>query len=393
MLRPRLASALVLAVGAGGLGVDGVHAQAACPFEVAVDSLRSAYGVPGMTAAWTLADGRGETAASGLADVEAGVPMTLESRMLAASVGKTFVAAAAATLAADGALDLDAPAARWLGRRPPFDRIAHWDAVTLRHLLQHTSGLADHVHTEAFARAFRDAGPDWAPAPDSLVALVAEAEPLFAPGEGWAYSDTGYLVAGLVLEAAAGRPVEDVVARRVLRPLALSHTAPSNRRAIAGLAAGYTSPDNPFGLPSKTTVGPGLMAWNPAVEGAGGGFASTSADLARWGLALVTGRALGDDALTEMLRAVPTGSGGQYGLGIAVTDGEHGTQLGHRGWVPGYVASLQVYPRYGLAVAFQVNTDVGMTDGEPPPVAAVERALVGTLASCLGLAAQDSPDR
>ena len=359
-------------------------APTASAFQQALDSLHDRHGFPGATAAYAWADGRSGVAATGLADVEAGTPMTPETRMLAASIGKTFVAATAVALAEEGVLDLDAPIGRWLGDRPWFDRLPHHRRITLRHLLTHRSGLPDHVHTEAFAAAVsRRWKADGNPfPPDSLVAFVTGQPAVFAPGEGWAYSDTGYILVGLILEAATGRSYDDLVEERFLAPLRLTHTQPSNQRHLPGIATGYTA-DNPFGWPTRSVTGGDTLAWHPGIEWTGGGLVSTSGDLARWGAALFGGRALPDDALTRMLTATPIdpdASEVRYGMGVAIRrDGAVGPIYGHGGWIPGYTSSLRYYADHGVAIAFQINTDIGLTDDTPSVVAAVEARLAETV--------------
>jgi D-alanyl-D-alanine carboxypeptidase len=119
-------------------------------------------------------------------------------------------------------------------------------------------------------------------------------DPLFEAGAAWAYSDTGYILLGLLIEAVAGETWDEVVRVRFLAPLMLSGTLPSDRRDLPGLAVGYVAPDNPFGMPERTADADGRLLWDPAVEGAGGGLASTSGDLARWGNLLFTGVAMAE---------------------------------------------------------------------------------------------------
>jgi D-alanyl-D-alanine carboxypeptidase len=346
--------------------------------------MRERYEFPGATAAYVWVDGPAGAAATGWADVEAGRPMTTTSRMLAASIGKTVVGATAAALAAEGVVDLDAPVARWLGDRPWFAGVPNHDRITLRHLLTHRSGLPDHVHLPAFAEALsrRWAAPGRPFSPEELVQFVGGHPPLFEAGTDWAYSDTGFLLAGLVLEAATGRDYYDLVQARFLGPLGLDDTAPSTRRALAGLATGYAA-DNAFGFPRRTTRPDGVLRWSPALEWTGGGLVSTAPDLARWGAALFGGEALSAAARARMLDAVPIAPGASdvgYGLGVAVApSGPHGPVYGHGGWIPGYVSSLRYYEAPGVAVAFQINTDIGITDDTSAVVPALEARLAAVV--------------
>ncbi len=120
-------------------------------FQSALDAFQKQYGFPGATAAYVLRDGTVGSVATGLADIEHSKPMKAESRMLSASIGKTFVGATAIALSKEGVLDLDVPISRWLGYRRWFPRLPNHNKITLRHLLTHSSGLPDHVHMESFA--------------------------------------------------------------------------------------------------------------------------------------------------------------------------------------------------------------------------------------------------
>jgi D-alanyl-D-alanine carboxypeptidase len=353
-------------------------------FQAALDSMQVRFGFPGATAAYVRTDGTAGEAATGFADVEVGQPMTPASRMLAASIGKTFVGATAAALNDEGVLDLDAPIARWLGDRPWFGDWPNREQITLRHLLTHRSGLADHVHLDAFAEAvsqrWQERGNPFPP--DTLIQLVVDRPALFAPGEGWAYSDTGYLLAGLIIEAATGRDYYDLVQERFLTPLGLRHTSPSNRRDLPGLAAGYVA-ESPLGVPRKTLAADGTMLWHPGMEWTGGGLVSTSGDLAQWGAALFGGPALPAAARDQVLRAVPvdpTQPDVRYGLGVAVyAAGPFGPVYGHGGWIPGYVSSLRYYADHGVAIAFQINTDDGLEVDSTSVVQAVEARLANVV--------------
>ena len=328
-----------------------------------LEALRAEHGFPGATVAWVAEKGEVQTRAGGFADPDAGIPMSPESRLLAASIGKSFVAAAALALQAEGALDLDGPASDWLGDRPWFARLPNHDTLTLRHLLTHSAGLPDHVDLPAFQGLFMSIGPeDPAPAPEDLIALILDAAPLFSAGEGWAYSDTGYLLAGLVIEAAADRPWTEEVQDRFLLPLGLDDTEPSDRRDLDHLVVGFTAMGGPSAPLMRTLDADARMVWHPGIEGAGGGFVTTAADLARWGQILWSGRALEAPYLDEMLDGVEMGSPGRsYGLGVGIDrSGELGEVRGHGGWIPGYVSSLRYYSARDVAIAIQINTDAGM---------------------------------
>lgn len=364
-------------------------------FQTILDAFQKHYGFPGATAAYVLPDGEVGVAATGLADIRTNTAMTPQSRMLAASIGKTFVGATVVALAKDRRLSLDDPVSDWLGHRDWFKRVPNHESMTLRHLLTHSAGLPDHVHDAAFqaAASKRWRGLENPFPPEALVAFVLDQPPLFEAGRGWAYSDTGFILLGMVIESATGQGYYDVIRVRFTDPLQLVETAPSNRPDLKNLATGYMSENNTFGFPAETTTSPGVMAWNPAIEWTGGGLVSTSRDLALWGAALFQGRAMGVPYLADLLAAVPVDPRNpdiEYGLGVAIHHGgTYGTVYGHGGWIPGYSSSLRYYAEHDITIAFQINTDIGIVDDSSPLVRELEQQLakrvVDTLNSSMGV--------
>lgn len=359
-------------------------------FQAELEALHSEYGFPGATAAYVLQDGTVGVAATGWSDVEAETAMTPQSRMLAASIGKSFVAATALALANEGLLNLDDPISTWLGDRDWFVRLPNHQTITLRHLLTHSAGLQDHVYTEAFAEALSE---NWRDTdnplrPEALVAFVLDQPPLFEAGEGWSYTDTGYILVGLIIETVTPGSYYDEVAERFLVPLDLSLTAPSNEIRLPGLAAGYTAPGHPAGIPEKTTAGPGELVWNPAVEWTGGGLVSNPRDLALWAKALFEGRSMESPYLDDLLDGAPVGgdeSGVHYGTGVAlIDDTPFGPSWGHGGGIPGYSSSMRYFPDSGIAIAFQINTDIEAPDETTSVVEEMERRLTELVISATG---------
>lgn len=345
--------------------------------QLEVTHLQKQYDFPGATVSYVLSNGRTNTIAVGLADIESGQPMTSNSRMLAASIGKTFVAATILALDKEDRLNLDDPLSSWLGDRSWYARLPNSKTITLRHLLTHSAGLPDHVKMENYPKLFVSVDPD--AIPEQLVELILDTPPLFNAGEGWSYTDTGYILLGLVIEAASGNSYYDEVEQRFLKPLGLEQTSPSDRAELAFLASGYTPENNFFGLPPKTVDREGMMLWNPAIEWTGGGLISSSRDLARWAKLLYEGKALPYDYVVDLLQSIPVGEQGEkihFGLGVAIEDrGVLGKRYGHGGVIPGYTSSMRYYPRYGIAIAFQINTDRGMWDHSTNFVVDMEKRL------------------
>ena len=348
--------------------------------QATLDDFRERYAFPGATVAIVLPDGTLVTAAAGLADIENARTMTPETPMLAASIGKTFVAATVLALESEGSLSRGDLLSMHLGDRPWFDALPNADTITINHLLHHTSGLPDHVHLPAFQQAWAGlAIGEGDFDPERLVAFVAGEAPLFEAGTGWAYSDTGYVLLGLVIQTVTGRPWQEPVVTRFLEPLRLTGTVPSDRPDLPGLAIGYVAPDNPFNMPERTADVEGRLLWNPAVESAGGGFASTSADLARWGHLLFSGDAMDAPYLDRLLDGVPVdpdAPGIFYGAGVAIyAETSNGPVYGHGGWIPAYVSSLRHYAGHGVTVSFQINIDIGIMDDSTDLVPALEATL------------------
>lgn len=348
-----------------------------------LDALRAEAEFPGAGAGVALADGRSFGVATGLADVEAKTPLRPSDRLLAGSVGKTFVAAVLLQLVEEGKVGLDDPLAKWLGQEDWFGRLPNGPELTVRRLMNHTSGLPEYYEAKGFAAAVT-ADPDKVWTPAGRVAFVLDAVPLFAAGKGWAYADTNYILAGMVAERAAGKPLYEEVRRRLLVPLKLERTVPSDRRVIAELVPGYAGPRNPLGYEGRSIVD-GRFVINPQMEWAGGGFASTPEELARWAKALYEGTVFQKpETLAAMLAGVDAsggrggGKGSKYGLGVQLRESPWGPSYGHGGWFPGYLTEVEYFPEYKVAIAVQFNTDIGKAIKKGPRgyVADVARAVL-----------------
>lgn len=344
------------------------------------EELVEEYNLPGITIAVANADGL-TAIASGLADREAESVMVPKTTMLAASVGKTFVAATVLQLVDERRLDLDAPISDWLAGKVWFGRLPNANVITIRHLLRHTAGLPDHVYLPGFSDLWL-AGKDGM-TPEDSIELVLDNEPLFTAGAGWSYSDTGYLLIGLIIEQVTDQSYEDEVRARFLTPLGLTMTGPSDQQNLPGLARGYASGETGLGIPERTTDDDGALVWNPAIEWTGGGFYSTAHDLALWGRDFLSGRLLSASTYQEALGGVSSSTddvNSLYGLGISIRlNSPWGPVYGHRGWISGYVSSVKYYPEIDTAIAFQTNTDIGIIDTDAPIILHIEDEIASTI--------------
>jgi D-alanyl-D-alanine carboxypeptidase len=322
-----------------------------------LDEFRERAHFPGATFGLATRAGVRIALATGVSDRDANTPMRANDRMLAGSVGKTFFAALALRLVADGKLALDEHVEKYLGSREWFARLPNAHDITVRQLMNHTSGLVRYELDERFL-ADLSAAPDKAWKPEEELAYLFDTQPPFAAGKGWDYSDTNYIVLGLVIESLIGEPAYAAIRERYLEPLELRDTLPSTSREIPGLVQGYAGAGNPFGG-KDAMLEAGRFAINPQFEWAGGGFASTSADLARWALALWGGDVIDAKLMDDVLAGVDApmlGAGAKYGLCVILRDTPLGPSQGHAGYFPGYVSEMRYYPERGFAVAMQVNS-------------------------------------
>ncbi len=336
----------------------GVQAE---PLHVRVENrlkeLHAAGEFPGMTAAYVLPNGEFAQVGVGLADLDAKTPMRASDRMFSGSIGKTYVAALAMRLVKEGKLGLDDPISKHLGGKSYFDRIPNAKLLTVRHLMNHTSGIAEHVLNPAFLKAMKD-DPDRKFTPDQLAEYALDTKPLFEPGKGWSYADTNYNFLGLILEAVTGKPLFETIDRQILGPLQLKQTTPSDSRTPEGLIQGHSMPNSPFGF-TGPVLKEGKYPFNPQMEYGGGGFVSNSLDLALWAKALYEGKAFDSGLLADVLKGekANTGRDETYGLGVQIRPSEWGETWGHSGWFPGYLSEMVYFPHRKFSVAVQFNTD------------------------------------
>ena len=324
-----------------------------------LEELRSARGLPGVSAALVLDDGTELARAVGRAGDAALAPDDL---MLSGSIGKTYVAALALLLERDGKLKLDDKLSLHLGTRDWYARLPNGPDLRLRHLLRHQSGLARYINERAFWTQLV-AEPDRVWKPEEQVAFIFERPAAFAPGEGFRYSDTNYLLLGMALEAAAGRPIYALVRERLLEPHGLRRTVPSDSRAIPGLAPGTDELFRELGVPERVIGPDGRFVVNPQFEWCGGGFASTPLDLARWARILYGPG--GEEGLLDSVPAPELGPDVRYGLGVILRATELGELRGHDGVMLGYTARMGWFPEHGIAVAVQTNVSKrGALDGD-----------------------------
>ncbi|WP_440556610.1 serine hydrolase domain-containing protein [Streptomyces sp. SCPE 10] len=286
---------------------------------------------------------------------------------------KAFIATVLLQLEAENKLSLDDSVARWL---PGAVDANGYDGsrITLRELLNHTSGLPDFVHDTSFYNSYAaNREPDRARPPQTLVDLgLALQRPSSEPGEKWAYSNTNYVLAGMVIKAATGNDPAIEITRRIIEPLGLRHTVfPTSDPTLQGnYLHGYA-----YGW--LGTVLTDVTVSNVQAMGSAGAMVSNLDDLAAFTRALLDGQLLPPAQEAELKTTVPTGSAGiSYGLGISRFQLPCGRWVwSHNGAVLGYFSTwyadddgseqvLEANTEYHLQAPTQgqTDTDKGMRD-------------------------------
>ncbi|WP_306323089.1 MULTISPECIES: serine hydrolase [unclassified Streptomyces] len=322
-------------------------------------------GVPGATAQ-AVVGGRTWTGTAGRRGVH--------DHYRAGSLTKTFVATVLLQLEAEGKLDLDDTVDRWLpglvsGNGNDGTRIS------LRRLLNHTSGVFNYTDDTDFQRTFflkdgflKHRYDTWTPA--RLVRVALRHKPDFAPGTKWSYSNTNYILAGLVVERVTGRSYADEIRDRVIGPLHLTGTSLPGTDPTVPLPASraYSKlTEDGSGKPLDVTE------LNPSAAGAAGELVSDSKDLNTFYSALLGGELLPKRQLKEMKTTVPTGPGAptaHYGLALIREDLPCGkTVWGHSGGIHGSATLALTTSDGGHSLAFNFNGD---WSGDPAKVALAE---------------------
>jgi D-alanyl-D-alanine carboxypeptidase len=279
-----------------------------------------AAGVPGVVVLVRSRDGRTVRLASGYANLAKKTPMRVGDRFRIGSVTKSFVATVVLQLVGEGKLSLDDNIERWLPGLVP-----NGGKITVRQLLSHRSGLFDYLADEKVLKPYLTGNFGYVWTPRKLVAVSTAHPPLFEPGAKFSYSNTNYIVLGLIVEAASGNSVRNELRRRIFKPLGLRSTFLARSQRIPGAHAhGYLVNGNDP-LQDVTLVSPSYT-WTA------GGIVSTASDVAGFYRALLRGRLL----KPALLREMETTSDG-YGLGLFKTHLPCGDFFGHTGTLASYM--------------------------------------------------------
>ncbi|MGR4849468.1 serine hydrolase domain-containing protein [Streptomyces sp. LARHCF252] len=356
-----LALAVALSAGTAALAPSAHAAQPEHGHEATRTALRDLVekgGLPGV-AAKVLDHRESWSAVSGHSDTGTGRKRSPADHFRGASITKTFVATVLLQLEAEGRLGLDDTVESWL---PGLVRGNGYDGskITLRRLLNHTSGIANYTDDPAFIHDA--AGPGFPEhrydthTPEELVAIALKYPPLPDPETAPVYSNTNFVIAGMVIEKATGRSYAQEITRRVIRPLKLRGTS------FPGTSPKMPAP-HPVGYSRLHDEAPDAEIHDATEQnmtwlGAAGDVISTSGDLNRFQRALLKGKLLPPAQMREMLDEVPSGEGLGFGLGVEFAELSCGVKVvGKTGRTNGSLSAMVGTPDGTHQLTFNINGD------------------------------------
>jgi D-alanyl-D-alanine carboxypeptidase len=301
---------------------------------------------------------------AGYSDVDTKTGFTPNTHVRIGSITKSFVAATVLQLVAEARIDLDTPIEAYLPGRIRGEGLDP-TAITVRQLLRHQSGLPDYFDELSDL-------PDRYLTGDQLLDMALARPAQFAPGAAVQYTNTNYIVAGLLIQEVTGRPAVDEITARILLPLGLFDTyfpAPDDRGLRAPFAHGYELVDG---------VRADVTDFNASAAGAAGGLISTGEDITAFVTALLDGRVVPGPQLDEMMRTVPMpDSDGllDYGLGLWKVSLPCGLIVwGHGGDIAGY-HSFMAKAEDGPAISVTLTQSPKSTGLDDDPRGGIMNAL------------------
>ncbi|MEU1288880.1 serine hydrolase [Kitasatospora sp. NPDC005856] len=318
--------------------------------DAAIKQVMSEVSIPGVIVGYTAPDGTYQRT-FGVADKNAGTPMSPDLYMRIGSVTKTFTTTGILRLVDQGKLGLDDPISKYVQNVPGGD------GISLRQLGEMRSGLFNYTLDSDFQQAFFN-DPNRPFTPEQLLGYAFKHPADFAPGAQFEYSNTNLILLGLVVEKVGGQPLHDFLQQQVFTPGGLSKTSlPVDAAFPDPHAHGYTNQTLSGAVEDSTT-------WNPSWGWAAGAAISQLADLQTWAKELATGEPLLKPATqAQRLKFVTVGNTPDlgYGFGIFTTHG----WIGHNGSLPGYESVVIHLPQANASLAILLNTDITHDGSEP----------------------------
>ncbi|MFZ5999444.1 MAG: serine hydrolase domain-containing protein [Bacteroidota bacterium] len=320
----------------------------------------TARGVPGMILTIDHPKKGYWTGAAGMADIANNVPMQTCNISRAGSTVKTYTATAILLLAEEGKLSLDDKAAIYLPAHI-VKKIDNADVATIRQLLNHTSGIYNYIQDLKFQTAsLNDLTRVWQP--EELLSYAYGRKSYFEPGASCQYTNTGYILLGMIIEKVSGLHFSKFFEQRIFKPLRLQYTSFNIDDPIPhGLVRGYVDMYSNKQLVEATH----FSGWDYYT--ADGGLISNTQDMAVFIRSLFEARIISDRSLEEMEGWVDMPDGASFfnikcGLGVFKIETPYGIAYHHSGDAIGYYATMLYFPETGVSIAWQTNGNYGSID-------------------------------
>lgn len=299
--------------------------------------------IPGLSIA-VIRDGKIIKAAGyGFSNLELQVPATKDTVYEIGSISKQFASEAVMLLVEDGKLNLDDPIRKYL----PVDAPETWQKITVRNLLNHTSGLKDWTEIKEFSYRREYSA-------EEFIGLVKDFPLLFQPNENWGYSNTNLPLIGIIVERASGKSFEDFISERILKPLNFASIRFKHQEdVVANRATGYVL---------RKDVWKHGEPFRPKIIAASGGILANAVDLARWWEAVLTGQVVKQTSLEQMLMPAKLNDGRTVAHGFAFfTDSFNGHKMIHHhgSTVGGFGGVVRYFPAEKITIAIIGNLEDG----------------------------------
>lgn len=336
--------------------------------QAALDDTREVAEFPGVIARVITPEGTW-TGTSGTAGPETDAAPTATDFTRIGSITKTFTGTVLLQLVDEGLISLDDPVSKYVPDAPN-------GTATIRQVADMTSGIPSYSTDQGWQDQYFGA-PDTVYTPQQLLDIAKTLPVPFAPGEGWQYSNTNYVILGMIAEQLTGQSIAELLQERIFDPVGMTSSSfPTDSAAISSPhLSGITEQGQPAGTTAVATD------WNPSYTFSAGEIISTLDDLEKWGHALFTGDGILSPEMEQVRRdsiltsPPPNTATAGYGIAIGNRDG----WWGHTGEIPGYNTALFHNYESETTVIVIVNSDISLPNDGGNPAPAVQAALIEAL--------------
>jgi D-alanyl-D-alanine carboxypeptidase len=375
VLHPRLWALLTACVfttascvtAAGAVTPPGAKLDAATRAELnkALDSAFGEVNAPGVIVGVRVGNGTWK-ARRGVSDTATNEPVALDEHTRIGSVTKTFTGTLILQLVDEGKLRLDDTIEKW------FPELRDANTITVRELGDMSSGIDSYTANPTLVNEYF-ANPTRAWTPEELVAAGTSLPRLFQPGQGFFYSNTNFVMLGLIIEQVTNKPYPQVLQTKIFEPLKLCESSyPDTNRLPVPSWHGYTTQGSANGQPADAT------GWSPTFAAMAGQIVSNLDDVMTWGKAVGTGATLTPKTQRSRLQGNPASQSGEREYAFAI--GKDNGWLVHDGELPGFNSQLAYFPKDDITLIVLANSDMSAagSTATPAPVIFTELAKVLT---------------